>query len=327
MKLASLKSKSRDGVLLVVSRDLSRAVLAAPIAANLQAALDNWAELAPRLQALSESLNRGERKDAFILDPGTLTAPLPRAYQWLDGSAYLSHVERARSARGATMPPELRHDPLMYQGCSAPFLGPREPINITDESWGADFEAEVAVITDDVAMGVGPKKTAAHIKLVMLVNDISLRHLIAPELAKGFGFVQSKPPTAASPVAVTPDELKGAWDGGKLHLPLLTYLNAARFGQADAGEDMQFDFPLLIAHAAKSRPLTAGTIIGSGAVSNYDAARGFSCVVEKRLHESLELGAPVTSFLRAGDRVCIEMLDPDGHSIFGAIEQTVTIRS
>lgn len=323
MKLATLKSDNRDGTLLIVSRDLSRAVHAAPVAATLQLALDNWAALAPLLQTVSESLNRGERRDAFRLDPGTLAAPLPRAYQWLDGSAYLSHVERARKARGSAMPPEFRTDPLMYQGCSAPFLGPRESIIAADESFGIDFEAEVAVITDDVPMAVSPAQATGHIKLIMLVNDISLRSLIAPELAKGFGFVQSKPPTAASPVAVTADELGTAWDGGKLHLPLLSQVNGSLFGQPNAGRDMQFDFPTLISHAAKTRRLEAGTIIGSGTVSNADPAAGFSCIVEKRMEEMITKGRALTPFLRFGDQVRIEMLDAERRSIFGAIEQTV----
>lgn len=325
MKLATLKSADRDGTLLVVSRDLSRAVRAGAIAPNLQAALDQWATLAPVLRSLADSLDRGERRDAFLLDPGTLAAPLPRAYQWLDGSAYLSHVERARKARGAEMPPELRSDPLMYQGGSAPFLGPREPIVAAEESWGVDFEAEVAVITDEVPMAINASAAADHIKLIMLVNDISLRNLIAPEIAKGFGFLQSKPPTAASPAAVTPDELGSAWDGGKVYLPLYSYLNHQPFGRPNAGEDMQFAFPALIAHAARTRPLPAGTIIGSGTVSNYNISNGFSCIVEKRLQETLESGAPTSRFLRSGDRVCIEMLDAEGRSIFGAIEQRAEI--
>jgi fumarylacetoacetate (FAA) hydrolase len=325
MKLATLKSTNRDGALIVVSRDLSRAVSAASIAPTLQTALDGWPQTAPRLQALSDVLERGDCKDAFLLDPGMLAAPLPRAYQWLDGSAYLSHVERARKARGAEMPSEFRSDPLMYQGCSAPFLGPRDPIVISDESWGIDFEAEVAVITDEVPAGTSARAARNHIKLILLVNDVSLRNLIPPELAKGFGFVQSKPPTAATPVAVTPDELADAWDGTKVHLPLSSHLNGRLFGAPQAGADMNFDFPTLIEHAAKSRPLCAGTIIGSGTVSNYDAARGFSCIVERRLCEIIETGAPATPFLRFDDRICIEMIDRAGLTVFGAIDQVVQL--
>jgi len=323
MKLATLKSTNRDGALIVVSRDLSRAVSAASIAPTLQAALDEWPKTAPRLQALSDALKRGDCKDAFVLDSGTLAAPLPRAFQWLDGSAYLSHVERARKGRRAEMPSEFRSDPLMYQGCSAPFLGPRDPIVLTDESWGLDFEAEVAVITDDVPTGTKARAARNHIKLILLVNDVSLRNLIPAELAKSFGFVQSKPPTAATPVAVTPDELADAWDGAKVHLPLYSHLNGNRFGAPEAGADMNFDFATLIEHAAKSRPLYAGTIIGSGTVSNYDAGRGFSCIVEKRLCEIIETGTPATPFLHLGDRICMEMIDRAGVSVFGAIDQIV----
>jgi fumarylacetoacetate (FAA) hydrolase len=275
------------------------------------------------LEALYSELNSDQRKDAFLLDAGTLTAPLPRAYQWLDGSAYLSHVERVRRARGAEMPPEFRIDPLMYQGCSDPFLSPREAIVAADEAWGLDFEAEVAVITDEVPMGITPLAATTHIKLVLLVNDISLRNLISAELPKGFGFVHGKPPNSASPVAVTLDALGSNWQENKLNLPLTSYVNGKLFGQPNAGSDMQFDFAVLIAHAAKTRPLCAGTIIGSGTVSNHDATRGFSCIVEQRMQEIIEDGAPVTPFLRAGDHVCIEMHERDGQSIFGAIEQAV----
>jgi len=323
MKLASLKGGGRDGTLIVVSRDLTRAAPATQIAPTLQAALDDWATAAPQLQSVYDALNRREQPDVFPLDPTLLAAPLPRAFQWLDGSAYLSHVELARHARGAKMPPEFRTDPLMYQGCSEHFLGPNEPILMANEEWGIDFEAEVAVITDDVAMGIQSIDARGHIRLLMLVNDVSLRNLIAQELAKGFGFVQSKPASCCSPVAVTPDELGAAWDGGKLHRPLVSHLNSQLFGQPDAGSDMCFDFPTLISHAAKTRKLGAGTIIGSGTVSNYDRSRGFSCIVEKRMHEIVQQGAAVTHFMRFGDRVRIEMFDNDGRSIFGAIEQTV----
>jgi fumarylacetoacetate (FAA) hydrolase len=323
MKLASLKHGGRDGTLVVINRDLTRAVTAARIAPTLQRALDDWQAAAPQLQALHLQLESGSAASAFALDPYFLAAPLPRSYQWLDGSAYLSHVELARQARGATMPPEFRNDPLMYQGCSDPFLGACDPIVLGDENWGIDFEAEVAVIVGDVSMGVSSAEAGRHILLLMLVNDLSLRNLIPAELAKGFGFVNSKPSSSCSPVAATPDELGVAWDGGKVHLPLRSYLNGKLFGEPDAGTDMCFDFPALISHAAKTRNLPAGTIIGSGTVSNYDRSHGFSCIVEKRMHETVNQGSPATPFLCFGDRVRIEMLDRDGRSVFGAIDQKV----
>jgi fumarylacetoacetate (FAA) hydrolase len=323
MKLGTLKEGGHDGTLVVVSRDLARAVVPAAIAPTLQAALDNWATTAPRLESVYQALSRGGPPSAFALDPALLAAPLPRAYQWLDGSAYLSHVELARQARGAKMPPEFLTDPLMYQGCSDPFLGPRDPIRMADEEWGIDFEAEVAVVTDDAPMGVSAGEAGRYIRLVMLVNDISLRNVIARELPKGFGFVQGKPASSCSPVVVTPDELGVAWKSGRVHCPLVSHLNGRLFGEPEAGRDMRFDFPTLISHAAKTRKLGAGTIIGSGTVSNYDRSRGFSCIVEKRMHEIVERGSAVTPFLRFGDRVRIEMFDEDGRSIFGAIEQTV----
>jgi fumarylacetoacetate (FAA) hydrolase len=323
MKLATLKSASRDGALVVVDRALKVALPAARTgAATLQAALEHWTETAPQLEALYRNLAEDD-PDALPLIPAALAAPLPRAYQWLDGSAYLSHVERVRKARGAAMPPSFFDDPLMYQGGSARFLGPREPIRLMDETWGLDFEAEVAVITDDVPMGVTAEAARPHIKLLMLVNDISLRNLIPQEIAKGFGFLHGKPGPAFSPVAVTPDELEDVWDGGKMHLPLVTHWNDRLFGRPDAGEGMQFDFPALIAHAAKTRPLPAGTIIGSGTVSNADAARGCSCIVEQRLLEQIESGQARTPYLRYGDRIRIEMFNKNGRSLFGAIEQEV----
>jgi fumarylacetoacetate (FAA) hydrolase len=322
MKLASLKA-GRDGILVVVDRTLSRAVRVPEIATTLQAALDDWQRIAPKLNEVSDSLNRREIEKSFPLDINTVAAPLPRAYQWLDGSAYLSHVELARKARGAEMPPELYSDPLMYQGVSDGFLAARDRILIADEAWGADFEAEVAVITDDVPMAVSREQAAQQIKLVMLVNDISLRGLIPSELAKGFGFLHGKPASACSPVAVTPDELGSVWDGAKLHLPLESRMNGGVFGRPNAGKDMQFDFPTLIAHAAKTRNLGAGTIVGSGTVSNYDRSAGASCIVEKRMIETLEKGKAETPFLHFGDRIRIEMRGEDGVSIFGAIEQTV----
>lgn len=323
MKLASLKSGGRDGALILVNRGLERAAPARDIAPTLQAALDDWDERAPALKAIYDLLNDGFMPGAFDLDVATLAAPLPRAHQWLDGSAYLSHVERVRKARGVELPSAFRTEPLMYRGGSDGFLGPCDPILAGSEDWGIDFEGEVAVITDDVPMGATAKEAATHIKLLMLINDVSLRNLIPAELAKGFGFVHSKPASAFSPVAVTPDELGPAWDGGKVHLPLVTHLNGMPFGAPNAGLDMAFDFPALISHAAKTRSLGAGTVIGSGTVSNADAARGVSCIVERRVIEIIERGQPTTPFMRFGDRVRIEMLDAAGRSIFGAIDQAV----
>ncbi len=322
MKLASLKH-GRDGKLLVVSRDLSRAVAVADIAPTLQAALDGWAETAPRLMERSAALDAGRSADAFAFDPVDCAAPLPRAYQWADGSAYVVHVELVRRARGATLPASFWTDPLIYQGGSGNFIGPTEPICVADESWGIDFESEVAVVTDDVPMDVSADAARAHIKLVMLVNDVSLRNLIPGELAKGFGFFQSKAWTAFSPMAVTPDEIGAAWNGGSIDLPLVTTLNGAVFGRPNARHEMAFDFPRLIAHAAKTRPLGAGTIIGSGTVANSDRDVGSSCIAERRAIETIDMGAPQTPFLAFGDRVRIEMLDGRGRSIFGAIDQVV----
>jgi fumarylacetoacetate (FAA) hydrolase len=323
MKLATLKTGGRDGKLIVVSRDLTKAVAASDVAGTLQAALDDWAAKAPKLQQIAAMLDKGRAADAFSFDPNRCHAPLPRAYQWADGSAYVNHVELVRRARGAQMPPSFWTDPLMYQGGSDSFIGPRDPILAASEDWGIDLEGEVAVVTDDVPMGIEPGAAGAHIQLLMLVNDVSLRNLIPAELTKGFGFLQGKPSSAFSPVAVTPDELADAWDGGRVHLPLTVHLNGALFGQPDAGEDMTFDFPRLIAHAAKTRPLAAGSIIGSGTVSNVDRSRGSACLAEKRTLETLEHGKPTTPFLRFGDRVRIEMFDAQGRSIFGAIDQEV----
>ena len=323
VKLGSLRSGGRDGTLIVASRDLARYVTVPKIAQTLQAALDRWAELAPELAAVYRLLNQGDLADARPLDPTALAAPLPRAYQWLDGSAYLNHVELVRKVRGAEMPPSFYTDPLMYQGGSDVLLGPRDPIRAASEEWGIDFESEVAVVLDDVPLGVAAAEASRHIKLVTIVNDVSLRNLIPGELAKGFGFLHGKPPTAFAPVLVTPDELGAAWDGGKINLPLVTTLNGSPFGRPNAGVDMNFDFPALIAHAAKTRPLSAGTILGSGTVSNRDRAVGSACLAEVRMIETIEQGKPRTPFLRFSDRVHIEMLDGSGHSIFGAIEQTV----
>ncbi|MDJ0894566.1 MAG: fumarylacetoacetate hydrolase family protein [Alphaproteobacteria bacterium] len=327
MKLASLKAGGRDGTLLVVSRDLTRAVAVPEIAGTLQHALDDWADCAPRLAARCDALNAGHAEDALdfaaALGEGAVHAPLPRAYQWVDGSAYVTHVELARRARGAEMPSSFWTEPLMYQGGSDSFLGPRDPIVAVDESHGIDFEAELAVIVDDVPMGICCERAGAHIKLLMLANDVSLRGLIPAELAKGFGFLQGKPSTAFSPVAVSLDELNGAWDGAKVHLPLLTYLNDAQHGRPDAGQDMTFDFTQLIAHAAATRRLCAGTIIGSGTVANRDPSVGASCLLETRMRETLADGEPSTPFLQLGDRVRIEMVDRAGASIFGAIKNKV----
>ncbi|GGB40071.1 2-keto-4-pentenoate hydratase [Tistrella bauzanensis] len=323
MKLATLKDGSRDGRLVVVSRDLTQCVPADGIAATLQAALDRWAETAPKLQALSERLNAGEVEGALGFDPVAAMAPLPRAYQWADGSAYVNHVELVRKARGAEMPENIWHDPLMYQGVSDRFIGPMDDVECPDEAFGIDFEAEVAVVTDDVAMSTAPDQAGGHIVLVMLVNDVSLRNLIPGELGKGFGFFQAKPASSFSPVAVTPDELGDAWDGAKVNLPLRVWLNDTVFGAPEAGEDMTFDFPRLIAHAARTRHLGAGTIIGSGTVSNLDRSRGSCCIAERRMLESIDAGRPETPFMSFGDRVRIEMTDRAGHSIFGAIDQTI----
>jgi len=322
MKLGSIKS-GRDGRLVVVSRDLDRAVFADTVAPTLQAALDRWTEAAPRLEELARALEAGTAKDGFALDPTKLAAPLPRAYQWCDGSAYLHHVELVRRARNAEMPPSFYTDPLMYQGGSDSFIGPLDDVPLGSEDWGIDFEAEVAVITDDVPMGVSPAAARGHIKLILLVNDVSLRNLIPNELAKGFGFFHGKPSSAFSPVAVTPDEFGAAWKDAKVHLPLVVHLNGTLFGRPNAGADMNFDFGQLVAHAAKTRPLGAGTVIGAGTVSNKDRAVGSCCLAEVRVLEQLDGGKPRTPFMRFGDRVRIEMLDAEGRSICGAIDQKI----
>lgn len=319
MKLGSLKN-GRDGSLVVVSGDLSRAAPAGAIAPTLQAALDDWDRCAGLLGELYSDLEARRAAGAFDLRVEDLASPLPRAYQFLDGSAYLAHVERVRRARGAEMPPSFLTDPLMYQAVSDGFLPPVGTIPVESEEHGIDFESEVCVVTDDVPMGVRPEEAAGHVRLVCLVNDVSLRNLIPAELGKGFGFLQSKPRSALSPVMVTPDALGDAWRDGKLHLPLLTWLDGERFGAPEAGEDMQFSFHELIAHAARTRPLAAGTIIGSGTVANQDESRGASCMAEKRMLEIIRDGKPTTPFLSFGARVRIEMLDAAGESIFGAIE-------
>ncbi len=332
MKLATLKSGGRDGSLVVVSRDLRHCVLVPEVAATLQAALDNWSALAPRLEAVYQSLNGGHCRGARAFDVDACHSPLPRAFQWADGSAYINHVELVRKARGAELPSSFHTDPLIYQGGSDSFIGPRDQI-VAAEAWGIDFEAEIAVVTDDIPQGASAADCAEKIRLIMLVNDVSLRNLIPAELAKGFGFYQSKPASAFSPVAVTPDELGDAWQDNKLHLPLRVYLNEKLFGKPNAGVDMTFDFGQLLAHLAKTRALCAGSILGSGTVSNKqgdlygssidNGGVGYCCLAEVRMYETIEQGQPQTPFMAAGDRVRIEMLDTAGESIFGTIENQV----
>jgi fumarylacetoacetate (FAA) hydrolase len=329
MKLASLKH-GRDGRLIVVSTNLKRYLPADDVAATLQSALDNWTSVRPGLQDLAARLDAGEGSP---FDEAACASPLPRAYQWADGSAYVNHVELVRKARGAEMPATFWTDPLIYQGGSDAFIGPRENIPVGDEAWGIDFEAEIVVVTDDVPMGVSATEAIKHIQLLMLVNDVSLRNLIPGELAKGFGFFQSKPSSAFSPVAVTPDELGDAWTDGKVHLPLLSTLNGQPFGRPNAGVDMTFDFGQLVAHAARTRPLGAGALIGSGTVSNKldggpgkpisEGGVGYSCIAEIRTIETIDAGKPATPFMGFGDRIRIEMHDAQGASIFGAIDQVV----
>ncbi len=333
MKLASLKNGRRDGQLVVVSKDLTQAVRVAEIASTLQQALDDWDVIAPQLQAVYQQLNAGQQAGAFAFDQQACESPLPRAYQWADGSAYVNHVELVRRARNSEMPPSFWTDPLMYQGGSDDFIGPRDEIEVVSEEYGIDFEGEVAVITGDVAMASTPEQARSQIRLVMLVNDVSLRGLIPNELAKGFGFFQSKPASAFSPVAVTPDELGADWQDAKVHLPLLSHLNGQLFGKPNAGIDMTFDFGQLVAHAAKTRNLGAGAIIGSGTVSNKqgtdygtsisEGGVGYSCIAEIRMIETIRDGKPSTSFMKFGDTIRLEMLDHQGHSVFGAIEQKV----
>lgn len=323
MKLATLKDGSRDGTLIVVARDLRHAIKADDLAPTLQAALDDWDYISPQLTDRYDALNRAPGSRAFDFDPQQCASPLPRAHQWADASAYLSHAERLRKARGADMPKGYRSDPLMYQGGSDAFLGPCDDILLESEDWGLDLEAEIAVITGDVPMGVPAKKAGEHIRLLMLVNDVSLRNLAAAEVAKGFGFFQSKPCSAFSPIALTPDELGPAWEGGKLNLPLLVEVNGETLGRPNAGVDMSFEFPRLIAYAARTRPLAAGSIVGSGTVSNADSGVGVACIAEKRALEAVASGAAATPFLKFGDRVRIEMLDAEGNSLFGAIAQQV----
>lgn len=333
MKLATYKNGSRDGQLVVVSRDLTKAVAVPQIAATLQYALDHWSVAAPALAEVYRGLNQGSVQGEFVFDQAACESPLPRAYQWADGSAYVNHVELVRKARNSEMPPSFWTDPLMYQGGSDDFIGPRDNIDVVSEDYGIDFEGEVAVITGDVPMAVSADAARSHIRLVMLVNDVSLRGLIPNELAKGFGFFQSKPASAFSPVAVTPDELGAHWHDAKLHLPLVSHLNGKLFGKPNAGVDMTFDFGQLVAHAAKTRNLGAGAVIGSGTVSNKqgtdygtsidEGGLGYSCIAEVRMIETIRDGAPKTSFMKFGDRIRIEVLDDNGHSVFGAIDQQV----
>lgn len=333
MKLASLKNDSRDGLLVVVSKDLAKCVAVPEVAQTMQYALDNWDSVEPQLNEVYVALNNGELTQEMAFDQSLCESPLPRAYQWADGSAYVNHVELVRKARGAEMPPSFWTDPLMYQGGSDAFIAPRDDIPVVSEEWGIDFEGEVAVVTGDVPMGVSVEGAAKSIRLLMLVNDVSLRGLIPNELGKGFGFFQSKPSSAFSPVAVTPDELGTDWDGGKVNLPLLSFYNDQPFGCPNAGVDMTFEFPELIAHAAKSRPLSAGAIIGSGTVSNKQGTEygtaiseggvGYSCIAEVRMIETIRDGSPSTSFMKFGDRIKMEMVDKNGESIFGSIDQQV----
>jgi fumarylacetoacetate (FAA) hydrolase len=323
MKLATYKDGSRDGQLVVVSRDLSTAHYASGIATRLQQLLDDWGFISPQLEELSQALNHGKARHAFNFEPEKCMAPLPRAYQWADGSAFINHVELVRKARHAEVPESFYTDPLMYQGGSDDFIGARDHIVCASTDLGIDFEAEIAVITGDVEMGCSPDAAIDAVRLVMLANDVSLRNLIPAELAKGFGFLQSKPATAFSPVAVTPDELGASWRGGRLHLNLESVWNGKRVGLCDAGPEMTFHFGQLIAHLCKTRNVRAGSIIGSGTVSNKDWSRGYSCIAEKRAIETIEGGAPKTAFMQYGDTIRIDMKGADGASLFGAIEQRV----
>lgn len=323
MKLATLKNNNRDGQLVIVNKTLTQAVDASHIAPTLQLALEQWHKLAPKLQQLSDELNAGKANHSFAFEQAACHAPLPRAYQWADGSAYVNHIQLVRKARGAEMPENFWHDPLMYQGGSDNFISATDDITVADPSYGIDFEAEIAIITDDVPMAVSEQEAEQHIKLIMLVNDVSLRALIPQEIAKGFGFFHSKPSSSFSPIAVTPDELGDAWQQTKVHLPLVSHLNDELFGKPNAGVDMTFNFNQLIAHAAKTRPLSAGTIIGSGTVSNLDKTTGSSCIVEKRMLEIIDSGEATTPFMTYGDKIRIEMFNADDENIFGTIEQQV----
>ncbi|WP_342807334.1 fumarylacetoacetate hydrolase family protein [Alteromonas sp. M12] len=333
MKLASYKNASRDGQLVVVNKTLTQCVLVTEIASTMQQALDDWAQTSPKLESVYQQLNASKLTDTLPFDSKKCESPLPRAYQWADGSAYVNHVELVRKARGAEIPESFWNDPLMYQGGSDDFIGPTDDVPLPSDKWGIDFEAEVAIVTDDVPMGTLPENAGQHIKLIMLVNDVSLRGLIPGELAKGFGFFQSKPASAFSPVAVTPDELADKWVDNKVHLPLISEYNHELFGCPQAGVDMTFDFSQLVAHAAKSRNLSAGTIIGSGTVSNKQGTEygtsiaeggvGYSCIAEVRMIETIRDGEPSTEFMKFGDHIKIEMKDEHGNNIFGSIEQQI----
>jgi fumarylacetoacetate (FAA) hydrolase len=325
MKLATYKDGSRDGQLIVVSRDLSTAHYATGIANKLQDVLDDWNFMSPQLQDLYDSLNNGKARHAFAFETSQCMAPLPRAYQWADGSAFINHVELVRAARKSDVPETFYTDPLMYQGGSDDFTGPTDNVVVSSEAFGIDFEAEIAVITADVGMGTSAERAIDGIRLVMLANDVSLRNLIPAELAKGFGFFQSKPATAFSPVAVTTDELGDAWQGGRLHMTLQSTWNGRKVGMCDAGPEMTFHFGQLIAHICKTRNVRAGSVIGSGTVSNKDWTHGYSCIAEKRAIETIESGAPVTEFMKFGDTIRIEAKSKNGQSVFGAIEQKVAV--
>ena len=323
MKLATINNQTRDGQLVVVNRQGTKAVKVPQVADTLQQALDNWEQAAPQLNTIYQHLNEGGVNDAFDLDMNDVMAPLPRGLQFLDGSAYLAHVERVRKARGAEMPPSFKEDPLMYQAVSDGFLSAQQDIEVVSEDYGIDFEAEAAVITSDVPMHVTPEEAGQYIQLICILNDVSLRKLIPAELGKGFGFVQSKPRTALSPFFVTPDELGSAWQDHKIHLPMRTWYNGEWFGEPNCGVDMQFNFAELIAHAAKTRPLAAGCIIGSGTIANHDMAKGSTCLAEKRVLEVIEHGEAKTPFMRFGDTVKIQITNDKGDDIFGTIEQKV----
>lgn len=323
MKLATYKDSSRDGQLVVVSRDLSTAHYATGIAGKLQQVLDDWNFMSPQLQDLYETLNQGKARHAFPFEPSRCMAPLPRAYQWADGSAYINHVELVRKARNAEVPESFYTNPLMYQGGSDDFIGPCDDVVVASEEFGIDFEAEIAVITGDVPMRATPEQALEGVRLLMLANDVSLRNLIPDELAKGFGFFQSKPATAFSPVAVTLDEVGDAWEKGRLHMTLQSTWNGRKVGMCEAGPEMTFSFGQLIAHICKTRNVRAGSIIGSGTVSNKDWSHGYSCIAEKRAIETIEDGKPKTEFMKFGDTIRIEAKGKDGLSVFGAIDQKI----
>jgi len=323
MKLATRKNGTRDGELLVVSQDNTKAVVAGANTPTLQSLMDDWAGKVPELVSIYDALNGGQRDDAFEVNVDDLHSPLPRAYSWIDGSAYINHIVLVRKARGAEPPATLRTDPLVYQGGSDTFLAPTEDIPLADTSWGCDFESEIALVMDDTPQGVQAADVSQYVRLVMLCNDVSLRSLIPGELAKGFGFFTSKPSSSFSPLALTPDELGDAWKDGRLHLPLVTHYNGEKYGDPEAGPEMHFSFYQIIEHVCKTRSLSAGTIVGSGTISNEDRTRGSSCLAEKRMIEKIDTGEFITPFMNYGDTVSIEMFNKEGKSLFGRIEQTV----